>query len=57
MDRYHQELYRLRQFDILLLATEQLHPDAEAEAKHAIIDGALRYWLEAHPSGNPSPNA
>lgn len=57
MDRYHQELYRLRQFDILLLATEQLHPDAEAEAKQVIIDGASRYWLESHPSDNPAPKA
>jgi GAF domain-containing protein len=50
MDRYHQELYRLRQFEILLLASEQLGDDREVGVKQAIIYGALQRWLEAQPS-------
>jgi GAF domain-containing protein len=55
MDRYHQELYRLRLFEILLLAAEQQQPDLEADSKRAIIDGALRHWLERQaPQNDPA---
>lgn len=55
MDRYHQELYRLRQLDVLLLAAEQLYADHQPAMKSAIIEGTLGSWLERRDPEEQKP--
>ena len=47
MDKYHRELFHIRQFEILLLASEQL--ETQKQTRQTLIEAAAKSWF----SGNP----
>ncbi|BDI18179.1 hypothetical protein ANSO36C_39810 [Nostoc cf. commune SO-36] len=52
MDRYHKELYNVRQLEILLSATEQLDPETAPKVKQEIIQSATNSWIESVSESN-----
>ncbi|MBD2498912.1 GAF domain-containing protein [Nostoc sp. FACHB-280] len=52
MDRYHKELYNVRQLEILLSATEQLDPETSPKIKQQIIQTATNKWIESVSESN-----
>lgn len=52
MDRYHKELYNVRQLEILLSATEQLDPETALKVKQEIIQSATNSWIQSVSESN-----
>lgn len=46
MDKYHRELFKVRQFNILLLATDQL--DQQEPTKQMVIESTVKSWLNSN---------
>jgi GAF domain-containing protein len=47
MDRYHRELYNIRQLEILLSATDQLDSEAASQVKQQIIQSTTNSWIQS----------
>lgn len=46
MDKYHRELFKVRQFNILLLASDQL--EKQEQTKQAVIESATKSWFHGN---------
>jgi CheY-like chemotaxis protein len=51
-DRYHAELLKIQQLDILLAACSTLNARKESRCREKVIDAAISYWL-AKDADNP----
>lgn len=54
MDRYHQELFRVRQLNILLSATDQLEQDTAFKSKVEIIQTTMTNWFGGTSRSDPT---
>ncbi|MGF1459179.1 MAG: GAF domain-containing protein [Leptolyngbyaceae cyanobacterium] len=55
MDKYHKELFDVRQLEILLSATDQLDDETSTSVKREIVKTAANSWIQAAKQSQPQP--